>query len=642
MLSGLYTSKNLLCTQCESVGFRRITFFIDRPDNLTKITSTLIDSSNSYEVMLSNGNIVEQGTNKEGKKFVTYDDPNPKPCYLFAIIAGPLKSLSLEYEYTEGVAKGKKIDIKIYSEEKYMKQLEWGLQCAKKAFDWDYKYMHRIYDLDRFGIVCIEDFNAGAMENKGLTTYNVSCILAHKDSSTDGRFKHVNSVIGHEYFHNWSGNRVTLRDWFEITLKEGFTNLREQLFSEHCYSETVERISEVNFLKSYQFPEDSSPLAHSIRPETIESVDNLYTVTVYEKGAEVIRMMKTILGDELFVKGTDHYFSKFDGKAVTSEDFREALSEASGIDLSQFHVWYEQKGTPSLEVVKNYYCKEKNAYIIVVKQIVPEQDNEKKMPYPIPIKFNLVGIESKKDLVPKSEEILLLKDFEQEFVIKGINENGVLSFLRDFSAPVSVKDFLSKEEILHLFKYDSNLYQKWEAVQRVFRDEIIRAYKSKAKQVTLEEDTKKCLECLVDTVDDYEYLAMALSLPTVSVLLQYLYDVDPIELDKTCKAVYRAFKKVLHSRMESLFTKLYATCNSAEWNADRESVANRAIMNKALNIIASIDEIDADENPNKIKRLIEYFDNANCYNNKRVLTEMLEQTLSPGVREIAASCQIKL
>lgn len=375
-LEGLYKSDGMFCTQCEAEGFRRITFFPDRPDVMSVYRTTIEADRDNYPVLLSNGNLVASGEAENGRHWVTWEDPFPKPSYLFALVAGDLQYI--EDSYT--TLSGRDVRLLIYAEEKDLDKLDYAMQSLKKAMQWDEEVYGREYDLDIYMIVAVDFFNMGAMENKGLNIFNTSCVLANPKTTTDAAFQRVEGVVAHEYFHNWSGNRVTCRDWFQLSLKEGFTVFRDAEFSADMNSRTVKRVEDVGVMRTAQFAEDAGPMAHPIRPDSFIEISNFYTLTIYEKGAEVVRMVHTLLGPELFRKGSDLYFERHDGQAVTTEDFIQAMEDASGRDLSQFRAWYHQAGTPQLEV-SDQFDPESGEYQLTVRQSCPPTPGqEKKQP----------------------------------------------------------------------------------------------------------------------------------------------------------------------------------------------------------------------------------------------------------------------
>src|SRR5690554_3468902 len=388
-LEGLYKSSGMFCTQCEAQGFRCITYFPDRPDVMARFRTRIEADKSAYPVLLSNGNDVERGDLGNGRHFVTWEDPFLKPSYLFALVAGDL----VEKRDTFTTCSGRDIDLRMYVESRNSEKCDHGLDALKRAMRWDEEVYGREYDLDIFMIVAVDDFNMGAMENKGLNIFNSSCVLASQDTATDLAFQRIEAIVAHEYFHNWSGNRVTCRDWFQLSLKEGFTVFRDSRFSEDMGSPIVKRIEDVTLLRTAQFAEDAGPMAHPVRPASYMEISNFYTLTIYEKGEEVVRMIHTLLGPDLFRKGSDLYFDRHDGQAVTTDDFVKAMEDASGRDLSQFRLWYDQAGTPVL-TVSDEFDAEQSAYRLTVEQTIPDTPGQtNKKPQHIPFALGLLGVE---------------------------------------------------------------------------------------------------------------------------------------------------------------------------------------------------------------------------------------------------------
>ncbi len=486
-LEGLYKS-GMYCTQCEAEGFRKITYYPDRPDVLSRFTTTIIADDTSYPTMLSNGNRVNEHRQSDGRLAVTWHDPFPKPSYLFALVAGDLALL--EDEFTTG--SNRKIALRIYSEAHNIDQCGYAMDALKRAMRWDEEVFGREYDLDNFMIVAVDDFNMGAMENKGLNIFNTSCVLASADTATDVAYERVEAVVAHEYFHNWSGNRVTCRDWFQLSLKEGFTVFRDAEFSSDMNSRTVKRIEDVNFLRTVQFAEDAGPLAHPIRPDSYIEISNFYTTTIYEKGAEVVRMIHTLLGAEQFRAGSDLYFARHDGDAVTTEDFVQAMEDATGVDLQRFRRWYNQAGTPRIQVQQK---KSPSAIELVIQQDCPPTPGQQtKLPFHIPLRLGFLGADGKDllgsginrielssdaDIVldPASSSCLLhLKETETCLDITTTDEQGaedvVVSLLRGYSAPIIVDFPRDSQELYFLAANDSDGFARWDAKTRIFCDEL--------------------------------------------------------------------------------------------------------------------------------------------------------------------------
>lgn len=458
-LSGLYRSNGLFCTQCEAEGFRRITYFPDRPDVLTLYTTRITADKSKYPVLLSNGNLIALGEAEEGRHWVLWQDPFKKPSYLFALVAGTLVNL----KDTFTTASGRQVDLEIYVEPGNEDKCSHAMNSLKHSMRWDEEVYGREYDLDVFMIVAVSDFNMGAMENKGLNIFNSKYILARPDTATDQDFADIEGVVGHEYFHNWTGNRVTCRDWFQLSLKEGLTVFRDQEFSRDMNSRDVNRIMDVKALRSQQFPEDAGSMAHPVRPESYQEINNFYTATIYNKGAEVIRMQHTLLGKDGFRKGMDLYFQRHDGQAVTIDDFVAAMADANSKDLTQFKRWYSQAGTPIVTVSSHY---DKGTLTIHMKQsCLPTPDGSAKEPFHIPISLALFN--SKGQVMPIKQDLLELTKSEQSFVYSGLTEKPVLSLLRGFSAPVHLKDELTQEELLFLLSHETDGYAKWDAARRL-------------------------------------------------------------------------------------------------------------------------------------------------------------------------------
>jgi aminopeptidase N len=468
-LSGLYWANNLFCTQCEAEGFRRITYFPDRPDVLTLFTTRISADKHKYPVLLSNGNLIESGEAENGRHWVNWQDPFKKPAYLFALVAGDLVHIHDEFI----TCSGRKVDLKIYVEPGDQDKCQYAMESVKRAMRWDEEAFGREYDLDIFMIVAVKDFNMGAMENKGLNIFNSKYILARPDTATDQDYIDIEGVVGHEYFHNWSGNRVTCRDWFQLSLKEGLTVFRDQEFSRDMNARDVFRIADVRILRDAQFPEDAGTMAHPVRPESYQEINNFYTSTVYNKGSEVIRMQQTILGRDGFRKGMDLYFNRHDGQAVTIDDFVAAMEDANKVDFTQFKRWYSQAGTPEVTVACQYH---QNRLTINLKQYCrPTPETLHKEPYHIPIRMALYDREGKE--LPVVTPILQLKKEEEIFVFDNLENQPVVSLLRDFSAPIILHFEQSQEDLLHLLRVESDGYAKWDAAKRLSLNTLTNLYK---------------------------------------------------------------------------------------------------------------------------------------------------------------------
>lgn len=480
-LEGLYESGGNLTTQCEAEGFRHITYFLDRPDVLAIYDVTIEADEERYPVLLSNGNLLSSGPLKDGRHFARWSDPHPKPCYLFALVAGNLSVVSDTYRTTSG----RDVALNIYVREPDLDKCDYAMQSLKKSMQWDEDVFGLEYDLDTYNIVAVSDFNMGAMENKGLNIFNTKYVLANKQTATDIDFDHVEGVIGHEYFHNWTGNRVTCRDWFQLSLKEGLTVFRDQEFSSDMTSRAVKRIDDVRLLRMYQFPEDGGPLAHPIRPESYIEINNFYTSTVYNKGSEVIRMMNSFMGQSNFVKGVKLYLDRHDGQAATCEQFVAAMEEAGQVDLKQFRLWYSQAGTPTLKINRQI---EGTDIILDIEQSCPATPGQPvKQPFHMPIIVGWLD-ENGAELCPEAGDnvskvsngyLLNLTDKHQQFRFKNMSKNSCPSLLRGFSAPVKVIDDLNDAETAHLLKHDKDTFIRWQSGQNLMAEYLLASIDTK-------------------------------------------------------------------------------------------------------------------------------------------------------------------
>lgn len=532
-LMGLYQSRHNLCTQCEAEGFRRITYYLDRPDVMAYFTVTISADKNKYPFLLSNGNLIAEKNIENNCHTVTWEDPSRKPCYLFALVAGDFDVIQDQF-----ITMSKRtIDLYLYLEKGFRDQGEYAVIALKKAMQWDEEKFGREYDLNRYMIVAVSDFNMGAMENKGLNIFNTKYILAKPQTATDADYINIERVIAHEYFHNWSGNRITCRDWFQLTLKEGLTVFRDQSFTEDTTSRGVARIDVVNTLRNHQFPEDAGPMAHPIRPDSYLKIDNFYTATVYEKGAEVIRMVKTLLTPEIFRKGMDLYFSRYDGQAVTTEDFLQAMQDASGKDLSQFSRWYHQAGTPVLRV-KTAYDAVKKTFDVVVKQNCPPTPNqENKSQMHLPFTMGLVGAAcvdldlqlQGENTKTRGTKTLEIKKPEETFTFVNVLENPTPSFLRHFSAPVVLQYDYTDAQLAQLLQCDSDAFCRWEAGQRLMVNSVAAVVKDLMMKKTalmhtvLLESFKKLL---TTPAKDKNLLARLLQFPSLKYLITQIEKSD--------------------------------------------------------------------------------------------------------------------
>lgn len=537
-LEGLYASGGNLCTQCEAEGFRHITYFLDRPDVLTTYTVRIEADKQQYPVLLSNGNLLETGDLEEGRHFATWFDPHRKPCYLFALVAGKLVALSDKFV----TRSGRSVDLNIYVREPDLHKCDHAMQSLKRSMKWDEDVYGLEYDLDIYNIVAVSDFNMGAMENKGLNIFNTKYVLASPETATDTDFDNVEGVIGHEYFHNWTGNRVTCRDWFQLSLKEGLTVFRDQEFSADMGSRAVKRIQDVRTLRLLQFPEDAGPLAHPVRPESYVEINNFYTTTIYNKGAEVIRMMERVLGHDAFNKGVSHYLTTQDGCAATCEDFVQSMEHVSGVDLQQFRRWYSQAGTPTLTCKRAW--KDGNM-VLTISQSVPDTPGQKdKEPMQIPFGIawldasgEVVQTGSKPAFVPAGDTIYLnLSKTEQKFEFANCPQDAVPSLLRGFSAPVNLESDLSNDERLILFRYDTDSYARWQAGQELFTAEILGQLSEDTNQsdpAVLGNELSKVVASIVEDEQlDPAYAAELLSVPSEVALGQQQAVLDPVGIHR--------------------------------------------------------------------------------------------------------------
>ncbi len=577
-LSGLYKSSGNFCTQCEAEGFRRITYFPDRPDVLSVYTVTLIAEKSECPILLSNGNLISSDDNSDGTHLARWHDPHPKPCYLFALVAGNLKYISDHFV----TASGQKVELNIYTQEHNIGKCDHAMKALKDSMVWDEQNYGREYDLSIYNIVAVDDFNMGAMENKGLNVFNSKYVLADQQTATDTDFEGIESVIGHEYFHNWSGNRVTCRDWFQLSLKEGFTVFRDQEFSADMGSRAVKRIRDVQTLRAYQFKEDAGPMSHPIRPESYQEINNFYTVTIYEKGAEVIRMLHSLLGAKGFRNGTDLYFSKFDGQAVTTEDFVGCMEAANNTDLSQFRRWYTQSGTPTVNVEQEY--QDGRLIITMIQSCPPTPNQPTKEPFQIPIKMALFSSQGTKI----EEETLSLTQARQKFVYDGLSDKPILSLLRDFSAPIKLTVSRTDEELSRLIKIDDNGFSRWEAMQELSLRIIIEALESESISDEAYSVLLVALTSLIESPpEDKAIYSEMLSLPSASYITSLVENVDPIKVVEVREACITRLSRDL----ESQFHVIYASNNQrAEFSLSADAMAERALKNTALSYLVATDQ----------------------------------------------------
>ena len=593
-LEGLYLSNDMLCTQCEAQGFRKITWFLDRPDVMSRFTTTLIADRRQYPVLLSNGNKVAQGKLCDKRHWVRWEDPFAKPCYLFALVAGQLEKVE-DYFMT---GSGRRITLQIFVEPHNVDKCDHALQSLKNAMRWDEETYGLEYDLDLYMIVAVDHFNMGALENKGLNIFNTKFVLARPESATDSDYEHIEGVIGHEYFHNWSGNRVTCRDWFQLSLKEGFTVFRDQQFSGDRTSAAVKRIENVNALRTRQFAEDAGPLAHPIRPEAYIEINNFYTLTVYEKGAEVVRMLHTLLGKTGFRRGCDLYFARHDGQAVTCEDFVNAMEAANAADLSQFRRWYAQAGTPSISASQHYDEHTQQLHLTLQQSTPPTPNQAHKLPLHIPIKLGLLAKDGSVQTIhsqgrSQQEITLQFTEAEQTFVFEQLPQQPVVSLLRGFSAPVNLKMPRSLEELAFLLRHDSDAFNRWEAGQQLTGQVIFSLIEELKNQrplalAPLIVDTYRSV--LEDDSKDLSYRALLLSLPEENFLAGQMSVIDIVAIHQAREFV----KTSLAQALKSEFLNLYVRYHLDESGCfDANAVGRRRLKNVCLSYLNNLESADS-------------------------------------------------
>jgi aminopeptidase N len=593
-LMGLYRTSGNWCTQCEAEGFRRITYFLDRPDVLAVYTTRIEAAKSEAPFLLSNGNPVERG-DVEGtdRHFVVWHDPFPKPSYLFAMVAGDFHRISDRFV----TASGRDVALDIFVEHGRGHKSAYAMDALKRSMRWDEEAFGREYDLDVFMIVAVGDFNMGAMENKGLNVFNDKYVLADPQTATDVDFAHVEGVIAHEYFHNWTGNRITCRDWFQLCLKEGLTVFRDQEFSADQRSRPVKRIADVRLLKSHQFPEDAGPLAHPVRPDTYKEINNFYTATIYEKGAEVVRMLKTLLGAETFRSGMDLYFERHDGQAVTIEDFLACFTETSGRDLSRFMLWYVQSGTPDVVVTPHFDASAGTLRLTFDQTMPPTPGQPVKKPMTIPVRFGLVGPDGR-DLVPKKiggaeviGDVVVLEEARHEVVFEGLSARPVPSLMRGFSAPVKLTIGLGTEDTLFLAGNDPDPFNRWQAGQSLatrFLVEATRAATDGSRVILDPRIASAFVGTALDESLDPDFRALAIGLPTEADIAREIgSDVDPDAIFAARDLLRGAIAESGRTAFLALFERLTPT---GPFALDAEAAARRSLRNTVLDYLARAGE----------------------------------------------------
>jgi len=572
-LEGLFKSSGNWCTQCEAEGFRRITFFPDRSDNMATYTTKIMADHTTAPVLLSNGNLVDQGQLDDGRHYTVWEDPFPKPSYLFALVGGDLACL----EDTFVTTSGRTVALRIYAEAKDLDKLGHAMASLKKSMKWDEDVYGREYDLDLFNIVAVDDFNMGAMENKSLNIFNTKYVLAHPNTATDADYEGVEGVVAHEYFHNWTGNRVTCRDWFQLCLKEGLTVFRDQEFSGDMGSQAVNRIANVRSLRMGQFPEDAGPMAHPPRPNKFVTINNFYTATVYSKGAELNRILHTLLGKDSFRKASDLYFDRFDGQAVTVEDWVHCMEEASGRDLSQFMLWYTQAGTP--EVKANWsYDHATKSFTLTLEQHVPTINNQSNgQPRHIPVKFGLVGPDGQ-DVV---QGVLELTQAKQTFTFENVPPDSVPSLFRHFSAPVNLEAPYTDDQLRHLMVHDRDGFNQWEAGNRFLTTKLMEQIDryERGQDILVGKDVLDSFRRILQRTDmDQELMSLALSLPAYHEIAPKREVIDPHAI----LAVRKAFLERLGRELHDKFLEMYNANYDPGKAYDRTDAGRRSLQNTAL------------------------------------------------------------
>ena len=604
-LSGLYRTSGTYCTQCEAEGFRRITYFPDRPDVMAVYTTRIEADKAQAPVLLSNGNLVESGDLPGGRHFAVWHDPHPKPSYLFALVGGNLAHVEDHFR----TMSGRNVTLRIYVEPGKEARCGYAMDSLKRAMRWDEKVFGREYDLDIFMIVAVSDFNMGAMENKGLNVFNDKYVLATPDTATDGDFAGIEAVIAHEYFHNWTGNRITCRDWFQLCLKEGLTVFRDQEFSSDMRSRPVKRISDVRGLRAAQFVEDAGPLAHPVRPETYKEINNFYTSTVYEKGAEVVRMVQTLIGHEKFRAGMDLYFERHDGHAATVEQFIQCFADASGRDMTQFMRWYAQAGTPEVTVATRFDAARKTLTLECKQSVPPTPGQPSKQPMVIPLSLGLVGKDGRDLPLTTNGKVehgvLVLSEPAASIEFTGIADRPVLSINRGFSAPIKLETDLTGDDLAFLAAHDSDAFNRWQALQtismRLLIDNVGRLHAGKTAR-----SDDKLMVALAAILEDASlepaFVALALTLPGEGDVAREIgRDIDP-------DAIYRARKNLrgeIGVRLGPALSTIYdRMTHKGPYSPDATNAGRRALRNVALDLLA------ADGAPEALARAARQYDAA--------------------------------
>ncbi|MEB5555115.1 aminopeptidase N [Vibrio cholerae] len=584
-LEGLYVAEGVYCTQCEAEGFRKITYFLDRPDVLATYTCTVIADKTAYPVLLSNGNPIDESDLEGNRHSVTYHDHVKKPSYLFAAVAGDLAVL--EDSFT--TMSGREVTLKIFGSPDNIKKSDHAMNCLKAAMKWDEERFGLEYDLDTYFLLIVDFFNMGAMENKGLNIFNSKFVLANEKTATDTDYLGIEAVIGHEYFHNWTGNRVTCRDWFQLSLKEGLTVFRDQEFSSDLGSRAVNRIGNVRIIRGPQFAEDASPMSHPIRPDKVIEMNNFYTLTVYEKGSEVIRMMHTLLGEEKFQRGMKLYFKRHDGTAATCEDFVAAMEDASGIDLQQFRLWYSQSGTPTLKVSSTYHAASQTYELTVEQHTEPTHEQKEKQPLHIPLDIELYAPNG--DVIALQcngkpvSNVLDVKQAKQTFRFEQVKQPPIPSLLREFSAPVKLEYAYSDEELIFLMVHARNEFARWDAGQMLLA-KYIRTNVERVQQGQPVELAESVIDAfrgvLLSDNLDAEFVAEMLSLPSHNEVSGWYKRVD---VDAIAQ-VLTSLKTILATELEDEISATYHTLKQDTYSIEHAAIGKRTLRNVCLSYLA--------------------------------------------------------
>ncbi|MGD9638121.1 MAG: aminopeptidase N [Alphaproteobacteria bacterium] len=599
-LQGLYESNGVLCTKCETEGFRRITFFPDRPDVMAKYTTTIIADKEKLPVLLSNGNKVDEGETKDGRHFVKWHDPHPKPSYLFALVAGDLDQVSDKFT----TKSGNDVDVFVFVEKGKADKADFALASIKKAMKWDEENFDREYNLNNFKIVAVSNFNSGACENTSLNIFNDKYVLANPRTATDSDYEDIEGVIGHEFFHHWSGNLVTLATWFDLTLKEGFTVYRDQEFSSDMRSDVIKRINDVQELRAGQFVEDAGPMAHPVRPDSYISVRNVYTGTVYNKGAEVIRMQEKILGTEAFRKAAIHYFNKNEGKAVTCDDFVKALEESSGKDLKKFKDrWYTQAGTPTVKAEGVYNPETKTYELTLSQKTKPTPGQPIKKPFVIPLEMGLVDAKGNDiplkpenyKVDPNNPNVVVLENDTQKFVFKDVNEKPVISINRGFTSPINTDIAYTNDEKIHLIKNDKDLFNRWDICQKYALSNMLQMTSDieQGKKPEVDKQLVTTLgELLSDKSLDKSFVAKMFELPTEKFIADNSEVVNPDAISKARQVMTTS----IASELKDKFFEAYKDNDvKGAYSPEPEDMGQRAIKNTALRYLAKLDDVSVNK-----------------------------------------------